>query len=47
MTHDLRRLRLAGLIARVEQTNRHVLTPTASREASTPRCATGRLLHPS
>ena len=27
MTYDLRRLRLAGLIRRIEHTNRYVLTP--------------------
>ena len=27
MTYDLRRLRLAGLIHRIEHTNRYVLTP--------------------
>jgi hypothetical protein len=27
MTYDLRRLRLAGLIRRIEHTNKYVLTP--------------------
>ena len=27
MTYDLRRLRLAGLVRRIEHTNRYVLTP--------------------
>ncbi len=31
MTYDLRRLRLAGLIRRIEHTNRYVLTPDGSR----------------
>jgi len=42
MTYDLRRLRLTGLIRRIEHTNRYVLTPTASGSpSSTPRCTTG------
>ena len=42
MTYDLRRLRLAGLIRRIEHTNRYVLTPTASESpSSTPRSTTG------
>jgi hypothetical protein len=31
MTYDLRRLRLAGLIRRIEHTNHYVLTPDGSR----------------
>ena len=31
MTYDLRRLRLAGLIRRIEHTNRYVLTPDGTR----------------
>jgi hypothetical protein len=34
MTYDLRRLRLAGLIRRIERTNTYVLTPTACRLAA-------------
>jgi hypothetical protein len=42
MTYDLRRLRLAGLIHRIEHTNRYVLTPTApASPSSTPSCTTG------
>jgi hypothetical protein len=37
MTYDLRRLRLAGLIRRIEHTNRYVLTPDGRQD--------GRLLH--
>ena len=33
MTYDLRRLRLAGLIYRIEHTNRYVLTPDGTRFA--------------
>ena len=41
MTYDLRRLRLAGLIYRIEHTNRYVRTPTAPGwPSSTPRCPT-------
>jgi len=30
-TYDLRRLRLTGLIRRIDHANRYVLTPTASK----------------
>jgi len=33
MTYDLRRLRLAGLIRRIEHANRYVLTPDGIRVA--------------
>jgi predicted MarR family transcription regulator len=33
MTYDLRRLRLKGLIRRIERTNRYVLTPQGIRVA--------------
>jgi predicted MarR family transcription regulator len=33
MTYDLRRLRLKGLIRRIERTNRYVLTPEGIRVA--------------
>jgi hypothetical protein len=33
MTHELRRLRLAGLIRRIEHTNTYVLTPDGTRVA--------------
>ena len=33
MTCDLRRLRLAGLIRRIEHTNRYVLTPDGTKVA--------------
>jgi hypothetical protein len=33
MTYDLRRLRLKGLIRRIERTNRYVLTPDGVRVA--------------
>jgi hypothetical protein len=33
MTYDLRRLRLAGLIRRIEHTNRYVLTPDGAKVA--------------
>lgn len=33
MTYDLRRLRLAGLIRRIEHTNRYVLTPDGLKAA--------------
>jgi hypothetical protein len=42
MTYDLRRLRLAGIIRRIERTNTYVLIPTASSSASsTPSSTTG------
>ena len=42
MTYDLRRLRLAGLIHRIEDTNRYVLTPDGTRSrSSTPSSTTG------
>jgi hypothetical protein len=42
MTYDLRRLRLAGLISRIEHTHTYVLTPTASSSpSSTPSSTTG------
>ena len=42
MTYDLRRLRLAGLIRRIEHASRYALTPTASRRpSSAPGSATG------
>jgi hypothetical protein len=42
MTYDLRRLRLTGLIERIERTHAYVLTPTASSSpSSTPSSTTG------
>ena len=42
MTYDLRRLRLAGLIYRIEHTNRYVLTPDGTGSpSSTPSSTTG------
>jgi hypothetical protein len=46
MTYDLRRLRLAGLIHRIEHTNRYALTPTAPKSrSSTPSSTTGSCAH--
>jgi hypothetical protein len=42
MTYDLHRLRLAGLICRIQHTNRYLLTPDGVTMAVfTPGCATG------
>ena len=42
MTYDLRRLRLAGLIRRIEHADRYVLTPDGIKVASsTPSSTTG------
>jgi hypothetical protein len=46
MTYDLRRLRLAGLIHRVEHTNRYVLTPDGIRFAVFYTKVHNRLLRP-
>jgi hypothetical protein len=40
MPYDLRRLRLNGLIGRIEHTHTYVLTPTGSAWRSTPRSTT-------
>jgi hypothetical protein len=46
MTYDLRRLRLAGLIRRIEHTNRYTLTPTAPPwPSSTPSCTADCSVH--
>ena len=47
MTYDLRRLRLAGLIHRIEHTNRYVLTPDGTRFAVFYTKLHNRLLRPS
>jgi hypothetical protein len=47
MTYDLRRLRLAGLIYRIEHTNRYVLTPDGTRFAVFYTKLHNRLLRPS
>ena len=46
MTYDLRRLRLAGLIARIEHTNRYVLTPDGINMAVFYTKVHNRLLRP-
>jgi hypothetical protein len=46
MTYDLRRLRLAGLIRRIEHTNRYVLTPDGTRTAIFYTKVHNRLLRP-
>jgi hypothetical protein len=46
MTYDLRRLRLAGLIHRIEHTNRYVLTPDGTRVAVFYTKLHNRLLRP-
>jgi hypothetical protein len=46
MTYDLRRLRLAGLIRRIEHTNRYVLTPDGVKMAVFYTKVHGRLLRP-
>src|SRR5579862_6725512 len=46
MTYDLRRLRLAGLIARIEHTNRYVLTPDGITMAVFYTKVHNRLLRP-
>jgi hypothetical protein len=46
MTYDLRRLRLAGLIHRIEHTNRYVLTPDGTRFAVFYTKLHNRLLRP-
>ena len=46
MTYDLRRLRLAGLIRRIEHTNRYVLTPDGIRVAVFYTKLHNRLLRP-
>jgi predicted MarR family transcription regulator len=46
MTYDLRRLRLAGLIHRIEHTNRYVLTPDGIRFAVFYTKVHNRLLRP-
>jgi len=46
MTYDLRRLRLAGLIRRIEHTNRYVLTPDGTRFAVFYTKLHNRLLRP-
>jgi predicted MarR family transcription regulator len=46
MTYDLRRLRLAGLIYRIEHTNRYVLTPDGTRFAVFYTKLHNRLLRP-
>jgi hypothetical protein len=46
MTYDLRRLRLAGLIRRIEHTNRYVLTPDGTRAAIFYTKVHNRLLRP-
>jgi len=46
MTYDLRRLRLAGLITRIEHTNRYVLTPDGIKFAVFYTKVRNRLLRP-
>jgi hypothetical protein len=46
MTYDLRRLRLAGLIHRIEHTNRYILTPDGIRAAIFYTKVHNRLLRP-
>ena len=46
MTYDLRRLRLAGLIRRIEHTNRYVLTPDGIKFAVFYTKLHNRLLRP-
>ena len=46
MTYDLRRLRLAGLIRRIEHTNRYVLTPDGIKVAVFYTKLHNRLLRP-
>jgi hypothetical protein len=46
MTYDLRRLRLAGLIRRIEHTNRYVLTPDGAKFAIFYTKLHNRLLRP-
>ena len=46
MTYDLRRLRLAGLIHRIEHTNQYVLTPDGIRFAVFYTKVHNRLLRP-
>ena len=46
MTYDLRRLRLAGLIRRIEHTNRYVLTPDGAKVAIFYTKLHNRLLRP-
>ena len=46
MTYDLRRLRLAGLIRRIDHTNRYVLTPDGTRFAVFYTKLHNRLLRP-
>ena len=46
MTYDLRRLRLAGLIRRIEHTNRYVLTPDGIKFAVFYTKVHSRLLRP-
>jgi hypothetical protein len=46
MTYDLRRLRLAGLITRIERTNRYVLTPDGLKVAVFYTKLHNRLLRP-
>ena len=46
MTYDLRRLRLAGLIRRIEHTNHYVLTPDGTRTAIFYTKLHNRLLRP-
>jgi hypothetical protein len=46
MTYDLRRLRLAGLIHRIDHTNRYVLTPAGTRFAIFYTKLHNRLLRP-
>jgi hypothetical protein len=46
MTYDLRRLRLAGLIRRIEHANRYVLSPDGIRVAVFCTKVCNRLLRP-
>jgi hypothetical protein len=46
MTYDLRRLRLAGLVRRIEHTNRYVLTPDGLKVAIFYTKLHNRLLRP-
>jgi predicted MarR family transcription regulator len=46
MTYDLRRLRLAGLIRRIEHTNRYILTPDGAKFAIFYTKLHNRLLRP-
>ena len=46
MTYDLRRLRLAGLIRRIERTNRYALTPDGIKFAVFYTKLHNRLLRP-